>query len=464
MKLYIYQILGLVGLFWLGLAARPLQAQFGDDAAALSSFNLQECIAYAMEHSEQLRIQNIEVYISSQTVRESASMGLPQINVELGTNYNAIIQKAFLPAAIINPAAPEGEFVAVEFQPRMTGQAAITLSQLVFDMSYFIGLEAARTFKKLSQKQMAQTKTEIAQNVALAYYGLMVANERITLLNQNYQRVDSLLRETRALYQNGFVEKIDVDRTEVTFNNLRTERQKAQRLIGLASQVLKFQMGMPLKDSISIEDKLGDLTLDENLLAEQVDFRNRPEYEVLQIQRELAALDVRYKRSQSYPSLRAFATYGYNSGVPNVGELFNGNRWFNYGIVGLTLNIPILTGFRNGAQTQKSRLELEKIDWAYRQLERVANFEAAQAHTELRNALDDLQAQKANMELASEVGRVARLKYQNGVGTNLEVLDAETSYKEAETNYYNAVYNALVASVNLKKALGTLYTEDQNDN
>ncbi|MEM9982492.1 MAG: TolC family protein, partial [Bacteroidota bacterium] len=339
-----------------------------------------------------------------------------------------------------------------------SGTAGINVNQMIFNGSYFVGLQAARTYQELSVRNKEATKIEINANVSKAYFSVLVSQERLELLDKNLARLDSSVRETRALYENGFAEKLDVDRLEVSYNNLKLEEDNTQRLYDLSIELLKFQMGMPVKQSLTIQGEISDYELLQVSDAEIAPvYENRIEYNLLETNETLLQLDLKNQRTNYLPNLSAFFTFGYNTGTNEFDALFDfGNSWFQYGVVGLRLNIPFFDGGQREYKIQQAKLEMKKMEIDRENLENSIDFESKQAQINYRNAVTSLTTQKENMELAQEVLRVTRIKYVEGVGSNLEVVDAETSYKEAETNYYSALYDALVAKVDLQKALGNL--------
>jgi len=138
----------------------------------------------------------------------------------------------------------------------------------------------------------------------------------------------------------------------------------------------------------------------------------------------------------------------------NIGDFKN--RWLGYGTIGLQLSVPIFDGFQKKYKVQQSKLELLKLEQDKKNLEKVIDFQTNQSQITLRNALESLEIQKRNMELAKEVVRVSQIKYKQGLGTSTDIVNAESAFKEAETNYYASLYDALIAKVDLDKALGKL--------
>ncbi|HAS45654.1 MAG TPA: transporter [Microscillaceae bacterium] len=446
------------GLWLLALFTNQVQGQpIIDDTPAVGVYSLDACLKYAYEHSESLKKAQLEILKSEATVKETRAIGLPQVSAQAQFSNAYIIPKSILPDGTLfgGPPGP----IAVEFQPRYAASVTITATQLFFDASYLVGLRASRTFKQLSQKQIKQSKIDIASNVTKAYYLVLVNKERIELLEANYRRLDTLYKSTKTLNENGAAELIDVYRLQVSLNNIKTEINKTKTLLDFSAKALKFQMGMPVRDSLILSGSINDIKLEQfqNVEVNEGAFKSRIEYSILETSRQLARLDVKNKKAAYYPRLTGFINYGSNTGASNLSDLGPVNdRWFRNGTFGFTLSIPIFSGLGNKAKVEKARIELLKTEQDFKAFERAFTFEVAQAQQGLTSSLQDLEIQKKNMELAKEVSRVANIKFRSGTGNNLDIVDAENQFKTAETNYFNALYSAIIAKIDLDKAMGRL--------
>jgi outer membrane protein TolC len=408
----------------------------------------------------QVKNSQIDLQNASAKINEIKAMGLPQVNGSLALTNNIVLQRAFIPAKIFNPAAAEGELIAAKFGVDNSGFASVGLSQLVFDGSYLLGLKATSVYKDLAIKSVTQSKQQVAENVTKAYYGILVNEKRMGLLSLNLARLDTLLKETRELNKQGFVEKIDVQRLDVQANNLRTELDNVNRLQELSYSLLKFQMGYPMEEPIKVTEsleKIESATFHTNTAGE-FSYANRIEYSILQTQENLAELDLKSIKAGYLPRLVLNANYGYNAGANAFGDLVS-KPWFDNAAVTVALQIPIFDGFSKKYKAVQSANNLQKVRQSYGLLKSSIDLQRSQASITMKNALESMKEQKANLDLANEISRVTRVKYQQGVGSNLEVLNAESSIKESQANYFTALYNALIAKVEVEKANGTLYID-----
>ena len=424
-------------------------------------FSLQEAIQFATRENINVKNTQLDALSAEGRIRELKAVSLPQVSIGGSFTDNLIIQRAFLPATFFDRNAPaDAPAVPVQFGVKYAGNIAGSVNQLLYDAAYRVGLKAATVYRELAQKNITASKITVAEQVAKAYYGVLVSEERAKLLDLNIGRVDTLLRDTRALNKQGFVEKLDVDRLEVQVNNLKAERQNVQNLIGLSYYLLKFQMGLGINDEIALTDKIQDMNLDEleRSIAQDPAFNydTRIEYSTLQTQLQLADLDIQNTQKSYFPRLSAFINYGYNNGRNRLINIVD-SPWLNFSTMGLNLSVPIFDGFARKYQAQQKRFTLQKAQNSGILLKNSIDLQQKQSLITLTNGLQTLRTQQRNRELAAEIVRVTRIKYKEGVGSNIEVLNAETSSREAQTNYFTALYDFLIAKVDQDKATGKLY-------
>lgn len=448
-----------------------------------SAFSVEEAIQFALENHQDMKTARLDVESSDARVSEVAGAGLPQVSASAQYMNNMEVQTQFIPGDAFsegfgdfagvfqtvgqlaeinnvpyNPPAVGGgpEIQETNFGVTHMGDAKVEASQLLFSGSYIIGLKAAKTYKELTKKQSEQTARDVAFNVSKAYYSALVVEKRIGMLDANIMRLDSVLHQTRVLNENGFAEDIEVQRLEVQLNNLKSEKTKTNQLVEISKKLLNFQMGRDVKADIQLKDTLSDAEVS-NTASEtttEVNYEDRIEYSILETQQNLAELDIKNNQASALPTLSAFGQGGYNIGRNRFSEWWNFQDWQPYLVVGVNLQWNIFTGLQRHNKLQQARIAHRKTQVGFETLKRSMDLEAEQANTNLENALKDLEIQQANMDLAKEVARVSSIKYQEGVGSNLEVVNAESDYKEARVNYYDALYNVLIYKLELDKALG----------
>ncbi|MEP5613397.1 MAG: TolC family protein [Cyclobacteriaceae bacterium] len=444
------------------------------EAQEETKLSLEECISYALENNENLQIANLENDIAVTQIKETLARGLPQVDGSVGLAKNFKIQTSFI-QDFISPAvygvlvnesllpagssAGELQTFPAAFGTNYTGNAGISARQLLFDGSFFVGLRAARTVKLLSEKKENQTKVEIVEAVSKAYYLVLITRENLEFLARNFSTIDTLLTETNAMYENGFAEKIDVSRIKIQHNNLLTSLKNNTELLITSMNILKFQMGMPIDTRLTLTGDLSSVSLTPIEVNREGALQQRPEYAVLQTNKDLLDLNVKNFQSQYIPNLYANYNLGWTSGTNTFGDLtnFNSQTWFRYSNIGVNLSIPIFDGLSKKSIIQRNRIQMLQVDKSMSQLKNNVDREILESEIKVNNSIRNVESEGENVSLAGEVYDVTKIKYQEGVGSNLEVVQANTELKEAQTNYLNALYEAATAQIELKKALGILY-------
>lgn len=425
-------------------------------------YSLQEAIQYGATHNISVKNSLTDAQSAESRIGEIRSVGLPQVNGSVSLMDNLIIQRAFLPAVFFDQNAPsDAPPIAVQFGVKYSGNAALQLNQMIFNAQWLLGLKAAQAYRELAVKNVTQSKIQVAENVSKAYYSTLIAEERAKVLDLNIQRLDSLTNEMRVMNDKGFVEKIDVDRLEVSLNNLKTERTKVQNLVDLSYYMLKFQMGMKLDEQIELTDRISDTDV-ERIAAEvkaddgsNFSYDQRIDYSILKNNLRLSEMDVENNKRGYYPTVAAFAGYGYNTGRNSFGQVF-GSPWFNNANIGLSINVPIFDGFAKKYKIQQTKFTVDKVKQSMSLVEQSIDLQIRSANITIINGLETLKTQKRNLDLAQEVVRVSKIKYQSGTGSNIEVINAESALKESQTNYFASLYDLLLAKVDLDKAKGKL--------
>lgn len=460
------------------LSSITLKAQDAQQGKTFT-FNLQECLEYAYQNNDSLKNAQLDIESAKYKVKETIGIGLPQISgtasfqdyfkvpqIPFPNSENALqtyfynnkvqLRDKETNAVVDAPEPTAPPFTLFGFQQKYNANYALNFNQLLFNGTYLVGLKASKTFKELSEKNFNRTKISTTVAVTKAYYQVLVSNEQLELLDANLSQLQQQLKETTELNKQGFVEKIDLDRLQVVVNNLKTTRENTSNLLVLATQLLKFQMGMPVTDNLAVKDKIEDINLDltSAIAVDTAAYKNRVEYSLLETQARLNNLDLQRLRSQALPSLAAFGSAGNAYQSPSFSDLFKMNLPSVF--IGLQLNVPIFSGFQRTYQVKQARVALQKTNNILNMAKNGFLLQQEQARITYQNSLKSLNNQKANMDLAREVLRVSRIKYKEGVGSSIEVTQAQTELETAENNYIQALYNALVSKVDLDNAYGRI--------
>ncbi|HSZ24184.1 MAG TPA: TolC family protein [Cytophagaceae bacterium] len=453
--------------FILLLFQLPSIAQTSETPAA--RFSLKEAIDYAVVNNVNVKNSDIDRRVAIARKGEIGAAGLPQINGNANFTHNINIQATVLEyqngskLAPPNPALGQYAGNPAPFILGLHNQfiPSITGSQVIFDKAFFSNIQAAKVYKELSEKNITRSKIATAHEVTKAYYGVLVNETQLAYINVNLARLDSSYLESKARLQNGLLRPIEVDRIEVSYNNLKEEKARITRIVELSKAILKFQMNLPPDTSIILTD-----TLHENLVSnvlqlpenEKINYSSRIEYSIIQTQSLLNKMDTRTARASRYPKLNAVAAYGFNPAANIATNIFTQrDRWYNFSYVGLSLQVPIFNGFSSHYRVQQKKLEEERTANNKQMLERNISLQVEESIINLNNSIESLKTQRRNLNLAEKNVKVSKAEFEQGIAMSLDVTIAEASFKEAQTNYYNALYNTLLSKADYERAIGTLY-------
>lgn len=423
-------------------------ATFGQE-----NYTLEKCVSYALENQGSIKKAQFESELADAKIKETVSIGLPQINGKVDFMKNFEVQKQFLPADAFNPLAPAGLVTPVGFGVDYSMNANLQLTQMIFDGSYIVGLQASKQVKRFAEIGLKKSKEDVVYNVTTAYYGAIVNKDRKELLSTNLEQLEALLADSKVMYENGAIEKIDLQQLEVNINNLKVQIARVDNGEKVSLELLKLYMGMEATESLALEGKIEDFI---NNISDELTSKPRIEEEILNQQKVLQELTLKNEKVKAYPKLYGFVSGGWNKGENDFGKTFDFGTYEPYSMLGLSLDVPIFSSFRRSHRIQQNQLEVSKLDMDLKMLKQKVEFDKLNAQLNLRNSKDAISLQEKTLELAKEVYRVNQIKYKEGVISNFELLQSESSLQQAQTNYYLAVYEALTAYVNYAKATGNL--------
>ncbi len=422
---------------------------------SVMQFSIKQAVDFSFQHQKDVLNSQLDVQIAEYQVKETIGLGLPQIKGEFDIKDFFEIPTSAIPAEFFGGAP--GSYTTVQFGTQYNASAGLSASQLLFEPSYIVGVKAAKTYKDLSVQGLANTKIETAVNVEKAYYRVLVVRDRKIVNDANVVRLKKYNDDIKSMYQNGFVEKVDMDRIQVAYNNALSEQEKSERLIKITEDNLKFLMGLPQSSPITLTDSL-DTERVKNLVvsADKATPEKRIEYSILKTQEKVQEFNVQRYKAGYLPSLVAYGSYSTNALRTEFNIFDPAYRWYPTGIIGATLSLNIFDGMQRENKIRHEKLGLKKIQNEIDNFANGVELQVSTANSVLANAISTLKIQEQNLELANSVTKTSKIKYDEGIGSNLEILDAETSLKEAQSNYYGALFEAIVAKIDLEKSLGNL--------
>nr|WP_245402573.1 TolC family protein [Pontibacter sp. E15-1] len=415
---------------------------------------LEESIRYALEHSQDVKKAGYDEQIADQIIRETKSVGLPQVTASGGLDYFPALPTQILPGAL---AGQPGTDIPVQFGKDYNVKGTVQVNQLLFNKSYFVGLQAAKTTQELYQLRKTMVQEDLIYNIGAAYLQALQTKAQFNTIEANLERLAQLEKIMQLQYENDLVKKVDVNRIKVSRTNLQNQQQSLQTAFEQQKNILKFFMGMPLEQEISLQDAVIPL---ENVVPGTVDAATaatrKTQFQLLNTQKQLTNLQEKNLRAGYYPTLSAYGQYGYQT---QRNELFDSSiPYFKSSVVGLQVSIPIFDGFKKNAQIRQSRLEQKKLTEDLDKFTANTATTLSNAVSQLQNSQDAIKAQEQNVHLAQEVYDTTNQLYKEALSPLTDLLESEVSLRESQTNLNNEVLKYKIAQLNYLQATGELNT------
>lgn len=416
-------------------------------------FSLEKAIDYGLKNHDEIKRGQINLLDADAQIIQRRAVGLPKINATFNLNRNLSLPVSLVPAQFVDPNAMEGEFAELQFGTKNNLSAGMEVNMLLFDASYFTALRAAKRFKDFTKKENDQIHVDVANDVISAYLPNLLVRESIAILDLNMANLEQLHRETSALYKQGFAEKLDVDRLELSISNLNTEKSNLLKQKSQLENIMRLRMGMPRGALFELVDDIdGLLQRYQDMIYKRGPnaHTKRSEYLLSEVGIQLSELNVEAQKNAFLPTVRAFG----NISQQGQGDRIGSAIWNPQALIGLTVNVPIFSGFATKANVKRAQYELEIQRIQQRQLINAIDLEIKNAEQSATVAKSVMAERQQNRDLAQRIYDTTKIKYKEGVGSSLEINQAEQSLYLAQSNLLNARYELLVALIEFKRTLG----------
>jgi len=414
--------------------------------------SLNQCIDYALSNNSNIKTSTYDQVITQKKINEQVGSALPQISASGSLDDNLKVATQLMPGELMGR---PGTFFPVQMGTAYSMSASARLEQKIYDPMFWVGLKAAKISRAQSTLNLQKTKEQTTYSVCRIYYQTLTIQKQCQILASILTATEQTLKAIELKYSNGLVKKVDVDKIRVNYNNAFSGLQQTELNYKQSLNNLKYQMGMPLDSSLL----LSDTSLNDEFEKPESDTENdncyekRIDYQLLKINLKLQETDRSRNISGYLPSLSFNAKYNYQSMPDNFTF---GDDWYESSGIGLSLTIPIFDGFQKGARLAQSKYSIEKAKETIKSAEQLIKVDVANYEMQYRNALDNIGNEKVNMVLAEDVYKNMQMSYQQGAGSSLELIQAESSLREAQNNYFNKLLSLYTARLDLEQSKGTL--------
>ena len=424
------------------------------NSIAQEKFSLKQAVDYAVNNTYAIKNADLAIKAAEHKKWETTTMGLPQINASV--DYQNFIEQpvSLIPAQLFG--GPPGEFAEISFGTKQNLNASATLSQLLFDGSYLVGLQSAKVYLKISELAKVKTTQAIKEATIHAYGNVLLAKESISIIENNLKLLDKTIHDTNEIYKNGYAEEQDVEQLQITQSSLNNQLNKSKRLLAVAKNMLKITMGIDIENPIELSDTLDHLALSEFDLAlydASFNVENHIDYQISRNSVTAKELFVKLEKSKYLPQLTAFLNYGTKANSDTFTFIDSKQRWFDSSLFGVSLNVPIFSSFKRKSRVNQAKIALKQEQNKLTQASQQLKLQVENAKTNYQFAIDSFNTSKQNLALAKRIEKKEQIKFFEGVGSSFNLTQAQNQLYSTQQQYLSAIVQIINTKASLENAL-----------
>jgi outer membrane protein TolC len=421
-------------------------------AQSSGPMTLQQCVQYGLNNNAGVLKSKLEIDHTEAKKAETRAGYLPQVNGSVTFQDNLKLQTSILPGELIGQ---PGTQVPVQFGTKYNTSAGVDAKQVIYDQSLIYAMKLTRQNFKVSELNVRKTEEQLIYDIASAYYSAQVSFTQKKLVESNLAQVDSLLKITRVQFENDAAKQLDLDKLTVNQTNLQTDLATSTTNYEKQLILLKYYMGMPLDAAIELppvnmKEEIPSLISTETL--------NTTDLELIQAQREIYSVTLQQIKAGYLPSLSLSFHSSIQNQQNNLRMFDNSAKWFPNSYLGVNLNIPIFDGLAKNARVKQTKIQIEQSNLEEKYLMENLKMQRINANNTLNSNKAALASQQRNIELAQKVYTVTQAQFVGGIATMTDIVNAEMSLRDAQTNYLKALVQVKLGELDLIKSTGNIRT------
>ena len=417
------------------------------NSSQVQTLTLKDCIDYALQNQPALKQSLINVSITKATNAINLSGWLPQVGSSIG-----FVHYTQLPTSFTNL---NGQEVAVKAGVANTFIPGITATQNIFAPGLLYAATSAKLNLQASKLVIDSTKINVVASVSKTFYNLLLTLKEIDVLKEDTVRLAKNLKDAYNQYVGGIVDQTDYEEAAITLNNSKAQLWQANENVVPQYAALKQLMGYPPQNQFNVSfdtaQMMKDIALD---TTEQLQYEKRIEFKQLNTIQALQHKLTNYYWVSLAPSLGAYFDYNYEYENNHLPSLFSAA--YPNSLVGLSLNLPIFTGFSRLENIHRSKLQEKVLALSEDNLKSAIYTEYSQALANYRSNLYNLGLLNDNVTMAKKTYGVVDMQYRQGIVPYLNVITAESNLISSEIGYINSLFQVLSSKIDLQKAMGNI--------
>ena len=419
------------------------------------TFSLDQAITHATTNNRSAINANRDIEMAKKKKWETTAAGLPQINGSISYQNNFEIQKSLIPAEIFG--GQPGTFQEVAFGTKHNATGNLSLTQLLFDGSYIVALQASKTYLQFYENSKKKTDIEVREMIINSYGSVLLADESVQILQKNKKVLEKTLFDTDQTFKNGLIEEENVEQLKITLASVNNNLNYVTRLKDISLKMLKVNLGIEIEDELTLTDKLDDLTqknLDLALKSTDFNATNNINYVITKNFVEQRNLEMKLEKSKALPSLSAGINFGYNSFGDKFTFFNSDQKYFNYSNLGITLNVPIFSSFARSARTQQAQIALEKAKTDLTETEQKLKLAYQNAKSDYEYSIEQYNSSKESLGLAERIENKQQIKFKEGLSSSFDFTEAQRQLYTSQQTYLQAMVDVINKKAALEKIIG----------
>ena len=415
------------------------------------TFSLEEAVSFALLNNRASVNAKKDLAIAQKEKWETISRGLPQINSYFDFNNRLKDPISLIPAEFFG--GEKGEFAEVSFGTKQSVSGELILNQLLFDGSYIVGLQSIKLFLDIADQSKIKTDIEVRRQVANAYGNVLISQERVKILENNYNNIIKTLVETKAIYENGLIESESVDQLTITSSSIKNSLEYAIKFENLSERILKLLLGIELDDKIVLNDDIETIivkSIDPELVNTDFNVEENIDYKIALNAKKGSETLLRLEKVKALPRISAFISGAYNGYNESFKITDPKQNWYGSSQLGLNMSFPVFSSFQRRASTQRAKIEIEKSENVLDETKKNLNLEVEKTRSDYNYAINNFNSVKQNVTLAESIEKKNEIKFKEGIASSFELRQAQNQLYSIQNEYLEATLKLIENKINLE--------------
>jgi outer membrane protein len=438
--------------------------------AQTKSYTIDEAINTALSNNRDISISLMTVKKAGAAVDQAFGYALPSVN--LNGSFSRLLEKPKMPfpdfEAMLTNATYKilfDEHVLTEdlnkyksmgtklqsFAQTNNFSADVTVVQTLFSSAVFKGIGASQVYYDLAKADLQSTVSKTVLSVQKTFYGVLLSKEVLDITKQSFENAQANLNDVKALYKEGMVSEFDMLQAEVQVENLRPMVLQMENNLKTAKDGLKLILGIDQQEEIDVKGNFDyqpyDISNEEGLIDEAL--KSNFDLRTLELKKQVDEAFVELDVSEYWPNIAAFGQYAYNGSSDNW--KFN---TYTSATIGLNFSMNLWQGNRTSNAVQQSTITYQQTEEQLNQLKDYTFLNVNSKLQELKRVQSLIDVQNRTVEVAERSYRIAKVRYKEGAGSQIELQNTDLALKQARLNRIQSMYSYLTTKYELEQILG----------